>query len=61
MEGGLLSHEVEAIEKIEKHFEAKPVKKEAVQSAKSESKKPMKGGSLADQLSGLNLTYSKKN
>lgn len=59
-EGGLLSHEVEAIEKIEKHFEAKPVKKEAVQSAKSESKKPMKGGSLADQLSGLKPNASKK-
>ena len=59
-EGGLLSHEVEAIEKIEKHFEAKSVKKEADQSAKLESKKPVKGGSLADQLSGLKPNPPKK-
>lgn len=59
-EGGLLSHEVEAIEKIEKHFEAKPIKKEAVQPAKPESKKPVKGGSIADQLSGLKSSSPKK-
>lgn len=59
-EGGLLSHEVEAIEKIEKHFEVKPVKKEAVQPAKLESNKPVKGGSLADQLSSLKPTSPKK-
>lgn len=59
-EGGLLSHEVEAIEKIEKHFEAKPVKKEAVQPTKLESNKPVKGGSLADQLSSLKPNSPKK-
>ncbi|GAB1090355.1 MAG: hypothetical protein Sw1PiBPW_41550 [Shewanella algae] len=59
-EGGLLSHEVEAIEKIEKHFEAKTVKKDSVQPAKLESKKPMKGGSLADQLCGLKPNGPKK-
>lgn len=59
-EGGLLSHEVEAIETIEKHFEVKPVKKEAVQPAKLESNKPVKGGSLADQLSSLKPTSPKK-
>jgi superfamily I DNA and/or RNA helicase len=59
-EGGLLSHEVEAIEKIEKHFEAKPAKKEAVQPAKLESKKPVKGGSFADQLSCLKASPPKK-
>ena len=52
-EGGLLAHEVEAIEKIEKHFEVNPVKSETKQSAKEESKAPVKGGSFADQLSGL--------
>jgi len=59
-EGGLLSHEVEAIEKIEKNFEVKPAKKEAIQPAKPESKKPVKGGSLADQLSGLKPSTPKK-
>ncbi|BFL85210.1 hypothetical protein LFREDSHE_36600 [Shewanella baltica] len=59
-EGGLLSHEVEAIEKIEKHFEEKTVKKDSVQPAKLESKKSMKGGSLADQLSGLKPNAPKK-
>jgi serine/threonine protein kinase len=59
-EGGLLSHEVEAIEKIEKHFDAKPAKKEAVQTAKTESQKPVKGGSFSDQLSGLKQNPSKK-
>ena len=59
-EGGLLSHEVEAIEKIEKHFEVKPAKKEAAQPAKTESQKPVKGGSLADQLSGLKPNAPKK-
>ena len=59
-EGGLLSHEVEAIEKIEKHFEVKPARKEAVQPAKLESNKPVKGGSLADQLSSLKPTPPKK-
>jgi serine/threonine protein kinase len=59
-EGGLLSHEVEAIEKIEKHFEEKTVKKDSVQPSKLESKKPMKGGSLADQLSGLKPNAPKK-
>ncbi|GKV96283.1 AAA family ATPase [Pectobacterium aroidearum] len=59
-EGGLLFHEVEAIEKIEKHFEEKTVKKDSVQAAKLESKKPMKGGSLADQLSGLKPNAPKK-
>lgn len=60
-EGGLLSHEVEAIEKIEKHFEAKPVKSEAITSVKLESKKkPVKGGSFADQLSSLKPTPPKR-
>lgn len=59
-EGGLLSHEVEAIEKIEKYFEAKPAQKEAIQPAKLESKKPVKGGSLADQLSSLSPNSPKK-
>lgn len=59
-EGGLLSHEVEAIEKIEKHFKAKPAKKEATQPAKLESKKPVKGGSFADQLSSLKPAPAKK-
>lgn len=59
-EGGLLSHEVEAIEKIENHFKAKPAKKEAAQPEKSESKKSAKGGSLADQLSSLKPTPYKK-
>lgn len=59
-EGGLLSHEVEAIEKIEKHFEEKIVKKDSVQPAKLESKKPMKGGSLADQLIGFKPNAPKK-
>jgi len=44
-EGGLLSHEVEAIEKIGKHFDVKP--------AKAETRQPKKGDSLKDQLSGL--------
>jgi Superfamily I DNA and RNA helicases and helicase subunits len=52
-EGGLLSHEVEAIEKIENHFKTKSVKSETIQPAKEEPKAPVKGGSLADQLSGL--------
>lgn len=59
-EGGLLSHEVEAIEKIEKHFEVKPAKKEAAQPAKTESQKPVKGGSIADQLSGFKPNSPKK-
>lgn len=59
-EGGLLSHEVEAIEKIEKHFEAKTVKKGSVQPSKLESKKTMKGGPLADQLSGFKPNGPKK-
>lgn len=59
-EGGLLTHEVEAIENIEKHFESKPAKAETIQPAKLESKKSAKGGSLADQLSELK-THSPKN
>lgn len=44
-EGGLQAHEVEAIERIERHFEPKKTSKQV--------SKPNRGGSLADQLNDI--------
>jgi serine/threonine protein kinase len=60
-EGGLLSHEVEAIEKIEMHFEVSAADKNKALPVGSGAKTPLKGTSFADQLSVLKSTKGPNN